>query len=289
MNTRRFDPAAEEAADPPEWVSSERAQELLDFPPLAHCGDCAGLLDCSHGCDFTHHVPEVVPLARTVLGLRETLQRLRQERTQDGEALALLRQSAATLTTQRNHYRERAETLGARLDGLQALGAAAMRQGLAECRRLRGLLAQALAPSAPCPPKDDRSPRERATEAATEAETAMYATRRALREAVKDEVRALPWLGVATSRDDAHRRLTALLGPAAAGAEGSASARWDLPTGGACVWLTERGEVLEVGVTIGRGCAGWPLTGPDGLTFDAAMKAGLLWLADLDVFVTVRS
>lgn len=43
------------------------------------------------------------------------------------------------MTRERDHYRERAETLAARADWLQHVAATAMREGLAECERLRAL------------------------------------------------------------------------------------------------------------------------------------------------------
>ena len=61
---------------------------------------------------------------------------LRAENTR----LATSNAHAADLIVERNHYRERAETHRGRIDWMQSVAAAAMRQGLAECRRLRAEL-----------------------------------------------------------------------------------------------------------------------------------------------------
>jgi hypothetical protein len=68
--------------------------------------------------------------------LRAEVGRLRAENTR----LAHLASQTMDLVVERNHYRERAETHRARIDWMQSVAAAAMRDGLAACRDLRGRL-----------------------------------------------------------------------------------------------------------------------------------------------------
>ena len=68
--------------------------------------------------------------------LRAECERLRAENTR----LAHLAGQTMDLVVERNHYRERAETHRARIDWMQSVAAAAMRDGLAACRDLRGRL-----------------------------------------------------------------------------------------------------------------------------------------------------
>lgn len=75
-------------------------------------------------------------------GRSEELHGLRVVRDRDADRLASLRPSYASMTSERNHYRGRAEVLRERCDWLQSIAASAMRLGLAECRRLRGMIAR---------------------------------------------------------------------------------------------------------------------------------------------------
>ena len=140
------------------------------------------------------------------------------------------------------------------------------------------------------------TPRERAKRAADRAEEARVATRRLLRRVVQEEVRALPDLGTATTFEEAHERLMDLLGTSDQATHWQA--RWDIPEGtvgttgvlpAGSVSLMIRGALLEVGFSTGRSFVGYALTGSGADSFDAALRTGFDWLAERDVFVTVRS
>jgi len=75
---------------------------------------------------------------RRVVALEAERDALEAENTR----LAAVASQAAQLTLQRNHHRERATSLGARVDWMQSVAAAAMRQGLAACRALRSAVAR---------------------------------------------------------------------------------------------------------------------------------------------------
>lgn len=93
----------------------------------------------THRLDGDGQPRVVLPLAAYTRLRPIAAARLRAENAR----LAHLAGQTVDLVVERNHYRERATTHRERIDWMQSVAAAAMRQGLAECRRLRARLADA--------------------------------------------------------------------------------------------------------------------------------------------------